>query len=53
VAKQLRADFGGAIRIIAITAYGTEAERQRGIEAGIDLHLLKPARTELLESLLG
>jgi len=53
VARQLRAEFGGAIRIIAITGYGTEADRQKALDAGIDLHLLKPARPELIEGLLG
>ena len=53
VARQLRSDFGSTVRIIAITAYGADADRQRAMEAGIDLHLIKPADIKMVESLLG
>jgi CheY-like chemotaxis protein len=38
--------------IIAITGYGEEQSRRRSAEAGIDVHLLKPADPELLLRLL-
>jgi CheY-like chemotaxis protein len=38
--------------VIAVTGYGTEADRQRSKEAGIDLHLVKPADPVQLERLL-
>jgi CheY-like chemotaxis protein len=41
------------VRIIAITAYGADADRQRAMEAGIDLQLIKPADIRMVESLLG
>jgi CheY-like chemotaxis protein len=38
--------------LIAVTGYGTEEDRRRGREAGIDLHLLKPADPEELAEAL-
>jgi CheY-like chemotaxis protein len=37
---------------IAITGYGRREDRQRSREAGIDLHLVKPANIEHLEDVL-
>lgn len=37
---------------IAITSIGTEADRHRSEEAGIDLHLLKPLDTRYLRTIL-
>jgi len=37
---------------IAITSCGTEADRRRSKEAGIDLHLLKPVDTRCLRTVL-
>ena len=37
--------------IIAVTGYGQDADRQKCIEAGFDLHLLKPLQTEKLLAL--
>jgi two-component system CheB/CheR fusion protein len=54
VARALRRDAGlRDVRIIAISGYGQEADRQRSREAGIDQHLVKPADPAFLESLLG
>jgi len=39
--------------LVAITGYGTEADRRRAAEAGIDLHLLKPADPEELMRLVS
>ncbi|HJV11916.1 MAG TPA: PAS domain S-box protein [Burkholderiales bacterium] len=43
VARRLRAmrELDG-VRIVAITGWGQEADRQRSREAGFDLHLVKP-----------
>jgi CheY-like chemotaxis protein len=38
--------------LIAITGYGTQADQTRSEEAGIDLHLVKPADMVALEKLL-
>jgi two-component system CheB/CheR fusion protein len=53
VARQLRSEFGDAIRLIAVTGYGMEEDRRKAEEAGFDVHLLKPASSGFLESLLG
>jgi CheY-like chemotaxis protein len=40
------------VRLIAVTAYGSEQDKQRSREAGFQLHLVKPVRPEkLLEEL--
>jgi CheY-like chemotaxis protein len=43
LARQLRQVPGLAqVRIVALTGYGSERDRERSREAGIDVHLLKP-----------
>jgi CheY-like chemotaxis protein len=43
LARQLRQVAGLAeVRIVALTGYGSERDRERSREAGIDVHLLKP-----------
>src|SRR5207253_350027 len=43
VARELRQNPGTATaRMIAVTGYGGEEDRQRSREAGFDLHLTKP-----------
>src|SRR5215470_1303166 len=43
VARRLRATPGvGRMRLVALTGYGTEADRQMARDAGFDLHLAKP-----------
>jgi len=53
VARQLKNEYGSAIRIIAISAYGSETDRRESLEAGCELHLMKPADPRFIESLLG
>src|SRR5262249_27631025 len=43
VATQLRAMFQNKVRLVALTALGSEEDRQRCLTAGFDLHLAKPA----------
>lgn len=43
---------GGAIRIVALTGWGQEADRERTREAGIDEHLVKPVSVESLHEVL-
>jgi PAS domain S-box-containing protein len=53
LARQLRAHpQGGAARFIALTGYGSAADRQRGAEAGFDHYLVKPADLDELARLL-
>ena len=55
VARQLRAAArarDAAIRLIALTGYGREADIARAGEAGFDAHLVKPVNFAQLEQLL-
>ena len=53
VARRLKREHGDAVRIIAISAYGTENDRRQSLEAGCEVHLMKPADPRFIESLLG
>jgi CheY-like chemotaxis protein len=54
LARQFRREPGmEAIRIIALTAYGSDADRARSQEAGCDQHIVKPMDPQFLYSLLG
>jgi PAS domain S-box-containing protein len=53
VARQLRArNSVPGIRLIALTGYGREEDRERARAAGFDDHLLKPADMDTLQQLL-
>ena len=41
------------VRLIAVTGYGQDSDRQRSQEAGFDHHLVKPVEAEKLEDLLA
>ncbi|MET0386230.1 MAG: response regulator, partial [Polyangiales bacterium] len=53
LAEQLRAELGKRCPVlIAVTGYGQERDRQRSMEAGFALHLVKPVQlTGVLEAL--
>ena len=53
VAKRLKQEFGDAIRIIAVTASGSEQDRAKSAKAGCELHLLKPVALDTIETLLA
>jgi PAS domain S-box-containing protein len=54
VARRLRAsDRRNALRIIAVTGWGQEADREKSREAGFDLHLVKPVDPNELVRALG
>ena len=53
VARRLREEHGNALRIIVISAYGSDNDRRQAQEAGCELHLVKPADPRFIESLLG
>jgi CheY-like chemotaxis protein len=55
VARRLRQDPSArAIRLIALTGYGLEEDQRRVLEAGFDLHLVKPVELHaLLDQLAG
>jgi CheY-like chemotaxis protein len=41
------------VRLIAMTGFGQDSDRQRSQEAGFDLHLVKPVAPEKLQELLA
>jgi CheY-like chemotaxis protein len=54
VARELRQDPATAkARMIAVTGYGSEDDRQRSRAAGFDAHLTKPADPTKLRELLA
>jgi signal transduction histidine kinase len=53
LAQRLRAMPGGAqMRLVAVTGYGQETDRQRSRAAGFDQHLVKPVDLERLHRVL-
>ena len=54
VARQLRAQPQTRdLRLVALTGYGTEADRARSRAAGFDVHLAKPVDPQALDALLA
>lgn len=54
VARRLRREAATrGVQIIAVTGFGTEEDRVRAFDAGIDEHVLKPVDLVFLESLIG
>ncbi len=53
VARSLRADHGGSLRLVALTGRCDAEDRQRGKDAGFDAYLVKPASCEDLALILA
>jgi signal transduction histidine kinase len=53
VARRIRGTPAGAMRLIALTGYGQEEDRQKAMAAGFDWFLVKPADIAALMALLG
>jgi two-component system, sensor histidine kinase len=53
VARQIRSKLGDRSRLIALSGYGQEKDRQRAFEAGFDDHLLKPVDPARLLAILS
>ena len=54
IARRLRAsNTVPGMRLVALTGYGREEDRERARAAGFDDHLLKPADLAALQELLG
>jgi signal transduction histidine kinase len=52
-ARRIRAlPEGGHVRIVALTGWGQEADRQRTRDAGMDHHLIKPVSLDALQNVL-
>lgn len=53
IARRFRAEPNGdRVLLVALTGYGSSADRDRSRQAGFDMHLLKPVDPEALKSLL-
>jgi two-component system, sensor histidine kinase len=52
VARRLRHDLDSQIYLIALTGYGRPEDRVKALEAGFDIHLVKPVDPDLLRALL-
>jgi signal transduction histidine kinase len=48
LARRMRAEWGGGTRLIALTGYGQAEDRQRALDAGFDIHLVKPVEPQQL-----
>jgi CheY-like chemotaxis protein len=44
---------GAAMRIVALTGWGQDSDRQRTREAGMDEHLVKPVSLDSLREVLA
>jgi signal transduction histidine kinase len=56
VAREIRredSDWARAVRLIALTGYGQASDRRRALEAGFDMHLLKPVDPVELKGVLA
>ena len=53
VAKNLRAELGDSIFLVALTGYAMEDDLREALDAGFDAHLVKPADLAELERLLA
>jgi CheY-like chemotaxis protein len=51
-ARAMRERLGSGVRLIALTGYGTESDRQRAAQAGFDAHLTKPVDLDRLLALI-
>jgi signal transduction histidine kinase len=52
VARRLRRSFSTPPRLVALTGYGSEEDRQRTHEAGFDEHVTKPVAPDVLREVL-
>ncbi|MCW7537034.1 response regulator [Aquabacterium sp. A7-Y] len=53
VARRLRAQCGAHLRLVALTGYGSEQDRERTREAGFDEHVVKPPDLDELEAAIA
>jgi two-component system, sensor histidine kinase len=54
VAEHLRAKLSrDSLRLVAMTGFGQESDRRRALDAGFDLHIVKPASIEALKRALA
>jgi PAS domain S-box-containing protein len=51
--RLLREKLGESVVIVALTGFGQDQDRRRSKEAGIDEHVLKPIRSEVIDRLMS
>jgi CheY-like chemotaxis protein len=50
--RQSQQAWAKRAKLIALTGYGQPSDREKAIEAGFDLHLVKPVEPDALKELL-
>ncbi len=50
--RRIRAQYGSRIKLVAVSGWGQEQDKQAACEAGFDAHLTKPVEAERLEALI-
>jgi len=53
VAERLRSEHGSELKLVALTGYGREDDRQRSRDAGFDRHMTKPLEPPRLRDMLA
>jgi signal transduction histidine kinase len=54
VARRMRSDPNtSGIKLIALTGYGLESDREQALEAGFDMHLVKPVNPQRLNQAIS
>jgi CheY-like chemotaxis protein len=48
VAREVRAQLGARVRLVAMSGYGAENDVEQGLAAGFDAYIVKPAEIEAL-----
>lgn len=52
LARRLRADLGDTIFLVALTGYGRGEDQEAVLEAGFNVHLVKPINVDTLNAVL-
>src|SRR5688572_5565233 len=50
--RQLRREFGAALRMLAVTGFSSDEDRRKAVDAGFDQFVVKPLDPGFLSSLL-
>jgi two-component system, sensor histidine kinase len=53
VARRVRAELGGEVRLVAVTGYGQAADKQRALESGFEAHLTKPVDVQQIQAVFA
>jgi CheY-like chemotaxis protein len=54
LARRIRSEGGNrGVKLVALTGFGREEDRQRALDAGFDVHLVKPVNIDELKRLIA